>query len=247
MNILLNRLKVHRYGINEDSFMITNKLIQILKPYSCVKINKNNILKEIYEKQEEKKLLWKEPNNVIIEGYNKNNEDLILDNTNILGKNDYFIVDMKTLTIPIIENPTKQLLKYYNCKLVKEDDIIELQNNRNMYYFSMNIGINYMNGYLLRKNYGNGFYLETHDTPHLHIPQNKNSRGYIVIGKKIDNKYQLSAFRIPYNYGIYIPPNVPHCDGTLIGEYNVLYTISDDYKTKLLYNKDMNILNVELK
>ena len=237
----MNKLRVHRYGINEDSFMITRRLLSIIRSESIVKFNTSKMLEYRDRIQEKKKIFWKEPKNVEIEGRSIN---LLKNNTNILGKKDFFIVDMDEIKIPVVENPTKQLLAYYNCELVFENDIFKLNNNKNMYYFSMEIGINYLNGYLLRRNYGDGFYLETQDTPHFHTPLNEKSRGYIIIGKKLENKYQLTAFKIPYKCGIYISPNVPHCDGTLIGEYNVLYTVTDNYETNLLYNTKNKIVDI---
>lgn len=240
----MNRLKVYRYGINEDSFMITKKLLSIINLNSTVKLTESQFLENKYIMKDNKKIFWKEPKSVKIEGSLKKNINLLKNNTNILGKNDFFIINSDILKIPVVKNPTKQLLAYYNCELIFENEIFKLKNNKNMYYFNMEIGINYLNGYLLRKDYGNGFYLETHDTPHFHTPVNDKSKGYIVIGKKINNKYELTAFRIPYKCGIYIPPNVPHCDGTLIGEYNVLYTITNNYETNLLYNTNDKIVEI---
>jgi hypothetical protein len=48
----------------------------------------------------------------------------------------------------------------------------------------------------------------------------------------------MTAFSIPFGKAIYIPPNTYHCDACLIGDYNVIYTITGNYKTYLIYNED---------
>ncbi len=98
----------------------------------------------------------------------------------------------------------------------------------------MNIGENYVEHFLFKEDGGGGCYLEYHNTPHLHIPINKNSCGYLILGKFVDNKVHLSAFKIPFGYAIYTSPFTVHCDGFLVGDYTVLYTVTPNYSTVLL-------------
>ena len=109
----------------------------------------------------------------------------------------------------------------------------------------MNIGQNYAKHYLLHENKGGGSYLEYHDVPHFHMPLNEKSCGHIILGKIINDICHLSAFKIPYGYAIYIKPNVIHCDGFLVGDYLVVYTITDKYSTVLLKN-DNGIIDVNI-
>lgn len=107
----------------------------------------------------------------------------------------------------------------------------------------MEIGKKYVEGFLLNKDKGGGCYLEYHDTPHLHIPLNKDSKGYLILGKFSKDEVHLSEFSIPYGYAIYTPSLTIHCDGFLVGHYMVLYTITPNYSTALLRSKN-GITNV---
>ena len=64
----MNRLKVYRYGINEDSFMITRKLLSIINLNSTVKLTESQYLENKDIMKDNKKIFWKEPKSVKIEG-----------------------------------------------------------------------------------------------------------------------------------------------------------------------------------
>ena len=78
-------------------------------------------------------------------------------------------------------------------------------------------------------------------TPHFHMPLNKNADGYVILGRIINDICYLSAFNIPYNYAIYIKPNVIHCDAYLTGDYLVVYTKTEEYSTVLIKNNGCNV------
>ena len=78
----------------------------------------------------------------------------------------------------------------------------------------MQIGNNYVQGYLLQNCLGDGIYLGKHNTPHFHMPINLDSKGFYILGKydRVTKKYNLLAFKIPLGYAIYTPPWIYHCD-----------------------------------
>ena len=75
---------------------------------------------------------------------------------------------------------------------------------------------------------------------------NKFSRGYIILGKEKDGNVELSAFKIPFGKALYVNKNVIHNDCFLIGNYNVIYTNTENYKTVLLVNEKKEPIKVKI-
>lgn len=156
-------------------------------------------------------------------------------NSNILGTSGEFQIN-SDLVIPIVDT-TDEYLGFYGCKLIKQHDCITIDSPKKVPITMMQIGQNYAKDYLLTE-MGGGCYLEYHDVPHIHIPQNSNSGGFLILGKIIDDNCCLSAFKIPYLHGIYTAPFVIHCDAFLVGDYIVAYTVTENYSTVLLKNNN---------
>lgn len=86
---------------------------------------------------------------------------------------------------------------------------------------------------------------------HNHLNRDKKilfeQRGFLLLGKQNnDLTFSITGFIIPNNVGIYIPPNVLHCDGTLRGRYQVIYSKTNNYNTYLLHNEYNNIIKLRL-
>ena len=129
-------------------------------------------------------------------------------------------------------------LEYYGAVLFHIGDQICLNHYNDLPVTKMNIGDNYVKGFLLNEELGGGCYLEYHNTPHFHMPLNEQASGHLILGKITDSGCQLSAFKIPYGCAIYTKPLTIHCDGYLTGDYLVVYTVTDSYLTMLLKNKE---------
>ncbi len=166
--------------------------------------------------------------------FNLNLNEFNLNESNILGGIGILKTD-KELLIPVNEG-LKEYFMYYNCFLLETDDKI-IFDSKDMPLFEMNIGKDYFENYILNKDYANGMYIEYHNTPHYYI-SGENSEGFIVLGKKINNKYKLSAIKIPKNKALYIPPYVLHNDCGLIGEYKVMYNLAEDFSTVRLVDRN---------
>jgi hypothetical protein len=240
-------LFVKRLGTNTESYMITTDLITVFPINSNLILDKNNIIStKITNYTTLPKMLSPEiPNFTTVEGIfhiNRNINNEILQN-NILGNNSIFYSKVNNIQIPIIKF-TNELLDFFGCRVINEGDVFQLHNKIEMPLFRIKIGINYKNDYLLKEKLGDGFYIETHNTPHIHQPVNMDSHGYVVLAKKVENILLLSKVRIPFGKAIYIPSNIYHNDSLLIGEYNVLYTKSDNYQTYLFKNYDNTIINI---
>ena len=240
-------LFINRVGLLPTSYMITNNLILIFPVNSIITLNNNEIkLSDKYNiiTKIPKQVYSNIPPYCIVYGRFLNSiHTLNKSNNNILGNNSIFITNIKNIKIPIMNN-IDEYLYFYGCKCLYNNDIIKLNNIVEMPFFNMSIGPDYKTDYLLIKELGGGFYIEKHNTPHLHQPLNKDACGYIVLAKKIDNRFILSKFKIPYMSALYISPNTYHNDSLLLGEYNVAYTKTDDYITYLFRTGDDNIVDV---
>lgn len=157
---------------------------------------------------------------------------------NILGENVLF----KSENLNYFFKPeiaTKEKVNYYNCTLLDQNDIFNFSSDEDMAMFNVNISENYVKNYIMDENIGGGIYLEYHNLPHIHIPLNKKSRGYILLAKKKNNNiFHVSAFQIPLGKALFIKPNVIHNYCFLIGYYNVVYGKSEKYSTAILKNDD---------
>ena len=240
----MNKLFVNRIGLNEEAYMKTIRIENTFDKNSKV-IWENNTL-QITDK------------NITIKGYKLNkpkrikigikiveNQEIIESNNNILGSNKFIFIEDETLKIPV-EIATNNKLSYYLCNLIENGDIFNLYNNNIIQNFNIKVGSNYLNDYILQKGFGDGLYIEKHDSPHFHQPLNSNCTGYLLLGKIKKDELILTAFIIPYGKAVYIPSNVLHCDACLVGDYNVIYTITENYKTYLIYNEyNKRFVNIE--
>ena len=246
---MFNDIIVNRGLIKDDSFMITEKIINIVKPNNNYIIKNNNL--EVIDNLNNIKYT---PNNQIkippfieIDAEWDTNALKYTENANILGKNGNLWINTynSSINIPIV-NSTIEYLNFYNCKLLKYNDIINFDIDNDMPVTIMNIGEKYISNFIMNENLGGGIYLEYHNLPHFHMPLSNKDSGYLILGKKKNNQILLSAFKIPYNYAIYTPPNIIHCDSFLIGKYLVVYSKTNTYSTVICRNKyTKNLINFD--
>ncbi len=248
-NNLIEKYKsiiVEREGICPNSFMKTESIISEIYPYKYYTIlnNKLQLSNENYicdyNKIESKKHI---PKHIKIYGIWNDDISLSFSDSNILGNNGLFITKENELIIPI-EETTIENLAYYNAKLHKIGDTIEFETNQLLPLTIVDIGDNYIDGYIYP--IGNGVYCEKHNTPHYHQPLSHNCGGYLIIGKEIENGLELTAFTIPYGYGIYTPPYTIHNDSFLKGKYLVVYAKSETYSTVLFRNENLQIIQCRI-
>lgn len=232
----IHSIIVNRIGYHSKAYMKTTDVLGYIQPNKFYQLtNENLILTNNYIDLVEKgQPVTGDPSVVEFTGQWDFNKEEISDG-NILGKTISLQTELETLIIPEVEC-NKENLAYYGAKLVRIDEKIKFDTPDNLPITTVEIGEKYVPDYLLQSGKGGGFYLEYHNTPHFHFPLNSDSidGGCLVLGKKNNNKYQLSAFRIPLGQGIYTPPNVLHCDGYLMGKYLVVYTLTQTYSTAII-------------
>ena len=183
------------------------------------------------------------PKSIIVKLTENNKLDLnCSENNNIFDKNNILVCENNKINIPI-EYATKENLAYYNCQLINNFEIFKLESPiYKIPYFLMEIDDNYVKDYIMNKNEGGGVYLEYHDTPHFHFPTNEYCNGFITIGKKINDEYEITGFKIPYGTGIYTPPNTIHNDCFLTGKWKVVYTNTNNFYTGIIRTKDNELV-----
>jgi hypothetical protein len=246
-NNILYDIFVKRNGISNDSFMITKKIKDIYKPFQLVQQESNQLIKIDDDKliTNNKLTSIKKPKQVILNGkiiLDETNEKIVTDN-NILGSNSIFQIDAKNITIPI-EEIKPEYLNYYGVKLIEHNEIFNLNNRLEIALYEMEIGKNYLDDFLVKQNYGNGIYIESHDLPHYYFTNDTESSGYLIIGEQTVSGFALTGFALGVNKTIYIPPYVYHCDGCLVGKYDVIYGKTENYRTYLIHDREDKVVEV---
>jgi hypothetical protein len=244
-----NDIFVDRKGITNNAFMKTVKLIDVFNQpnqnllFDGFNIKNTNCLSNRTDFNSYPDIAYVQIAGQFIKlKDNGDNKNLEVHPNNILGSSDLFIYNDNFEIPEVLTN--QATLNFYGCKLIKSGDVFNLQNNKPMPLFEITVGPEYVQNYLLQENLGNGFYIESHNTPHFHQPLNSNSAGYIILAKRFENQLIMSKFKIPLGHGLYTPPYVYHSDAYLIGDYNVIYNKADDYKTFMFRNNNNNIIKV---
>lgn len=231
-----DKLIVNRKGDSEDGFMVTTKISNCLYPNKFYKLDKSKFT-EITDTEDKVELVIDEhPMSVIIKGDWCATKCEDEDESNILGKSCGLFIDVDKIIIPT-QIATKETLAYYNARLIEHGETIMFESPTEIPQCYMSIGKSYVKDYIYGKK--KGVYLEWHNTPHFHMPMNEESRGCLILGKQLSNdEYELSAFVIPYGYGVLMESFTIHNDLFLIGDYMVMYTLTDNYSTVVLKQKD---------
>lgn len=236
----LKFLMVDRRGKGEFSTMITHGFTSHVKGGLSYQVSRRSGLKAI-----KSKIFSSEMTHYTdLEGLWKDKGDLVHDKANILGDSGKFILNQRKVEIKEART-TKENLAYYGAELLKIGDKIHIDGYKDYPMASMTIGKDYVPGFLLQEEHGGGAYLEYHDNPHFHMPENRTAGGYLVLGKFLTpSRVRLSAFKIPYGYAIYTKPYTLHADSFLVGDYKVIYHVSDDYSTVLMKDPNDRIIPV---
>ena len=239
-------IKVKRSGATPNSFMITEDVIGSVLPGRKYKASINGLI-ETNAKSTIKNIDFDivEPKYISIDGDWMPEGNDISSNANLLGGFGTLKINDRVLNIPG-NLATHANLAYYGAKLVKLDDIFEFETEAELPVTIMNIGSAYVEEYLKIESLGGGAYIEYHDRPHFHLPIDAEAKGQMIIGHQKDGEYRLSAYRIPFGYGIYTPPHLLHADAFLVGRYIVVYSVTENFSTVLLKSKRNELVDVKI-
>lgn len=178
------------------------------------------------------------PKHVEIEAVWDKNAAISGDENNIFGDNVQLVLGAESITIPVV-TATEDALGYYGATFVNMGEIVQFP-DKVFPIWAMNLGENYVDGFIMTEA-GGGMYLEYHhDAPHFHMPLTDDTNGYYILAKKVGVvneesqkfKFQLTAFRIPYGKAVYTYKGSIHSDAALTGTaWLVGYTVTGDYST----------------
>jgi hypothetical protein len=237
---------VNRLGTTKSAFMKTERIIQTIHP----KLNYKILLQQFLSLPEpefsfqpsnnsfKSNVLMNIPKFVEIDSKWTDDKSIKQNNSNILGSFGRLTVPSE-ISVPVnVANYDN--VKYYGATLYSIFDIINFEAKEILPLTEMIIGQDYVNNFILEKNLGGGQYLEYHDNPHYHSPMAPDNKGFLILGKLVENKIRLSAFIIPYYKGIYTPGYVIHNDANLVGRWLAVYSKTDNYSTVLLRDKNDN-------
>jgi len=159
---------------------------------------------------------------------------------NILGDNGILYMDIEGSRISVpIETATSETLAYYDAVLLHWGDRVRFPAEEVGYpIWVMDIGLTYVEDYLMKPK-GGGWYLEWHkDRPHFHMPLSFEACGFYLLAKALGGDlYEITAFFIPFRSAVFTKRGVLHCDAGLVGENWVVgYSVSEDFSTVLMRN-----------
>lgn len=236
---------VDRLGKSENAYMRTENIIGYVKPKTTYRLELTGMI-------EDPDLTPPflpspiAPPRTELTGHWESTIDLTIEDANILGGNGRYILNnnQNKLVIPVAE-ATPEHLAYYNSYLVKIGEAVSFESTGNLPLTVTSIGESYVEDYLLDKNKGGGAYLEVHDRPHFHMPLDENCSGYLIIGKEIEgSKKEISAFKVPYGYGIHMGPWAIHSDSFLVGRYVVIFSATPDFSTVIIRKENGELADV---
>lgn len=167
--------------------------------------------------------------NELCEGYIKTlNKQIIkpkLVNINYDIINNKIKCNINKFNIPV-EKASASKLAYYNCMLIKQNDIFILNNSNKkiLPYIEMIINNNIINNDMKYLSY---IHMEYEKSNYYYSPSSRSSYGQLILGKKYNNMIEMTGFTIPYGNAILIPNNTPYNDELLFGFWNIVH---DNYK-----------------
>lgn len=248
-NILMNlgQLIVNRQGATNESSMLTEDILGVFKAGKIYQMVSHVMPNEELRIDFQLKYIatadcpypvWRSylPPHCCVNAVWYKAESGSVSDANILGGFGSLVVEKnELLTVPVVM-ATSDNLAFYGAYLVPMGDTIQCESNHDLPITFIHIGKNYVSDYLRKSELGGGEYIEYHDQPHLWIPRTPRCQGHILLGRFENNRLYLTGFKIPYHYGLYLSPFALHSDAYLIGDFIVVYTVTNDYSTVIFKN-----------
>ena len=242
----LTTLIVDRTGASEDAFMRTEHFLGHVHPGNVYRVDFNGMT---HDPAANVPILPDavEPPHAVLDGTWDNDIDLTIEDANILGGNGRYLLPegAETLVIPEAE-ATPEHLAYYDCHLVPVGGTVNFNANAPLPITVTSVGQTYAVDYLQNAAHGGGEYLEVHDRPHFHMPLDEEAGGHLIIGKTYpDGTRRVSAFRVPFGFGVMMAPWAIHADSHLIGRYMVIYSATKNFSTVIVRKSSGDLAAIE--
>jgi len=243
----LQTLIVDRKGESEGAFMRTEDFLGHVVPGEKYRLELTG-MSAVPDASIPDLPVPKEPPHAVLAGVWDSHIDLTIDDANILGGNGRYIVGagQNELIIPEAET-TPGHLAYYGCRLVPLGGYLDFSANAPLPITVTTVGDSYAVDYLFNAKHGGGEYLEIHDQPHFHMPLEEAAGGYLIIGTACSAaSRKVSAFNIPFGYGVLMAPWAIHSDAHLTGRYMVIYSITKNFSTVILKSKTGELVPITI-
>jgi hypothetical protein len=241
----LPTLLVNRIGNSEQAFMRTENIIGHVEPWESYRVELSGLHKDadIAAIPMPAPIM---PPYVELTGEWVSKPDYHNEDANIFGGNGRYIMrdGGDKLPIPVAET-TPEHLAEYDSRLVSIGEVLRFRTSHNLPVTVTSIGERYVDDYLMDADKGGGAFLEIHDRPHFHMPLNRQAGGYLLIGKHYHGgERRVSAFNIPFGYGVMIEPWAIHSDSFLVGRYMVVYSATPEFSTVILRQSDGELAKI---
>jgi hypothetical protein len=243
----LATLMVDRRGGTDEAYMRTECLLGHVNPDTIYRVGMDGLTPDPGAALTEMPT-GIAPDFAVMDGRWEFDIDFKNDDANILGGNGRYVLPshQNALEIPEVE-PCPAHLAFYGCRLVKVGDTLSFDANAPLPVTITTVGKTYVADYLFREEHGGGEFLEIHDRPHFHMPLDEEAAGYILIGKTgSDGIRTVSAFRIPYGYGILTTSWAVHADSHLVGRYMVVYSVAKHFSTVIIRRSNGELARIEI-
>ncbi|WP_343562005.1 hypothetical protein [Kiloniella sp. b19] len=231
----LPRLLVNRQGTTPDAYMRTENFLGHVRADRSYRLTAEGFV-EAPEATPEALPKPVEPPHVVLDGTWDQTVDLTIDDANILGGNGRYLLcqGQEELIIPVADC-TAEHLAWYDSQLMAVGDVTRFRTSGNLPVTLTSVGKDYPANYLLDAQRGGGAYLEVHDRPHFHMPLDRDAGGYLILGKQDEKGIRrVSAFRIPFGFGVHMAPWAIHCDAYVVGRYLVIYSATPEFSTVIV-------------
>ncbi|WP_420548114.1 hypothetical protein [Curvivirga sp.] len=241
-------LTVNRIGQTENAYMRTECYLGYVEPERTYSLGFDG-MKPADDMQVKDLPQSIKPPLTILTGQWISEVDLTIEDANILGGNGRYLLEEGETELQIaVAETTPEHLAYYGSHLVKVGEAVKFTSTGNLPLTITAVGEDYPDGYLLDPEKGGGAYLEVHDRPHFHMPMNEECGGYLIIGKRQESGVnEVSAFKIPYGYGVHMAPWAIHADAYLQGPYMVIYSATPRFSTVIVRKQDGELAKISFK
>ncbi len=239
----LHRLIVSRQGNHQDAFMITRDIVKALQPSIPYQLEftENNaptlIPCSMPQPRSTAAIARKRPKHAVLRGTWLDAVHGAQTDANILGGMGMLVLDLdEEISIPVLPANAEDLA-FYHAQLLTVGSVLSFETEGILPLTEVSVGKYYVEHYLAKTELGGGEYIEYHDQPHFWAPQQPQSGGHILLGRQLGADYYFTGFHIPFGCAVYLSPYTLHSDAYLVGDYLVVYALSDHFSTVLLHDK----------
>lgn len=167
---------------------------------------------------------------------------------NVFGASGRFASNEQLLELPLITpaSPNRdKIADAFGVKIFEDGQTIPLKFDRNLSAVEYEFGSAYTQ---YRMEVANGFFIETHEFPHVFMPASEESDIIITIGKQLeeDDQFALTNFLVPHGSAILVPGNTIHADALSTGKIIALLTHCTESDVVLMHKSDDTPLPIQI-